>query len=97
MADRTGLDSKTLHKLPDSTASYGGRTQTRTFKNHANLLACLSTVHSREWLLRHYKTPSGPFLSFAQAFCTLIVQPEWAPTKAWLRVVSITQLWAWAH
>ena len=40
MADRTGLDSTvTLHGI---TASYGERKQTRTFENHANLLAYLT-------------------------------------------------------
>ena len=40
MADRMGLDSTVT--LPGSTASYGERKQTRTFENHANLLAYLT-------------------------------------------------------
>ena len=48
MADRMGLDGM-LHylavrkaTLPGSTESYGELTQTRTFENHANLLAYLA-------------------------------------------------------
>ena len=43
MTDRTGLDSTIYVTLPGSTASYGERKQTRTFENHANLLAYLTS------------------------------------------------------
>ena len=42
MADRMGLDGTMLHYLY-GTESYGERTQTRTFENHANLLAYLAS------------------------------------------------------
>ena len=41
MADRMGVDGTML--LPGSTESYGERTQTRTFENHANPLAYLAS------------------------------------------------------
>ena len=75
MADRTGLDSTVT--LPGSTASYGERKQTRTFENHANLLAYLTNwpLYTPENGFRDViKRQGGPFLSFAQAFSALIVR-----------------------
>ena len=91
--------------LPGSTASYGERKQTRTFENHANLLAYLTnwplyTLENGFWGV--IKCQGGPFLSFAQAFSALIVRINCqngvtCSIKARLRVQSITQLRAWAH
>ena len=63
--------------LPGSTASYGERKQTRTFENHANLLAYLTNwpLYTPENGFRDViKRQGGPFLSFAQAFSARIVQ-----------------------
>ena len=65
--------------LPGSTASYGERTPTCTFENHSNLRANLTnwlltgTVHSGEWLLKHYKAPRQPFSKLCSKFSALIV------------------------
>ena len=63
--------------LPGSMASYGKRTQTCIFKNHANLLSYLAN-----WLLYilengiqgNIKHQGGPFPRYAQVFSVLIVQ-----------------------
>ena len=65
MADRTGLDSTMCYTLPGSTASYGERTQTYTFKNHANLLAYPTNrpLHTPKNDFRGIiKCQDGPFL-----------------------------------
>ena len=92
--------------LPGSTPSYGVHTQTCTFENHGNLHAYLtnwpmtSAIHSGEWISKRYKTPRHPFSKLCSnllcAYC-LNKLPEWGPTTAWLRVLSIMPLQVWAR
>ena len=82
-------------------ASYGERTQTHVHSK-------ITLAYLKNWLLDTrengfwgvIKRQDSSFLSFAQAFfCGYCSnkQPEWAPTKTWLCVLSIMQLWAWAR
>ena len=65
--------------LPGSTESYGKRTQTRTFKNYANLLDYLANwplytpENGFQGTIKHQ---GGPFLGFAQVFFALIVRKK---------------------
>ena len=83
--------------------SYGERTQTHTFENHANLLTYLA-----KWPLYFpengfqgtIKCQGSPFLVFAQVFSALIVRKNCQNgllLKKKLCVLSIDQLHAWAH
>ena len=75
MADRTGLDSTTLHYLVvwQAMASYGKHTQTRTFENHANILKYVANC-PLYILVNGFKAlhQGSPFLGFAQVSSALI-------------------------
>ena len=54
----------------------------------------------RRMALKHYKMPRRPFSKLcSNLLCTYCLNelPEWGPTIAWLCVLSIMPLWAWAH
>ena len=77
--------------------SYGERTQTHTFENHANLLAYLANWPLYTSLLNAKAALSYALLKFS---LRLLFEklPERAPTKTQLRVLSIIdQLRAWAY
>ena len=86
------------------TWQYSELTQTCTFENHGNLRAYLTnwlltgTVHSGEWLSKHYKTPRRPFSKLcSNLLCAYWSNklPERGPTIARLHVLSIMPLRAW--
>ena len=90
--------------LPGSTESYGECTPTCTFENHNNLHAYL-----KNWLLTGgctlrrmaFELPGWPFskLCLNLLFCAYCSNklPERGHTKAWLCVLTIMPLRAWAH
>ena len=88
--------------IPGSMESFSEHTQTRTFKNHANLLAYLANwpLFSLEnGFQGAIKRQGSPFLGFAQVSLHLLFEklPERAPNKTQLRVLSmIDQLHEWA-
>ena len=86
------------------TWQYSELTQTCTIENHRNLHTYLTnwlltgTVHSGEWLSKHYKTPRRPFSKLcSNLICAYWSNklPERGPTIARLHVLSIMPLWAW--
>ena len=90
-----------LHYLAVRKAMVSVHVQTRTFENHAILLAYLANwpLYTPEnGFQGAIKRQDGLFLaSFLCAYCSKKL-PERAPTKKQLRVLSIVdQLRAWAH
>ena len=57
----------------------------------------LTAVHSGEWLSRRYETPRWPFSKLCSSLLCAYGWNKRGPSKARLRVLSITQLRAWAH
>ena len=97
MADRTGLESTTLHYLAIWWDMVNLHRPVHSKIMLTDLLTWqLTAVNSGEWLSRRYKMPMWLF----SKLCLLISSnklPERGPTKARLRVLLITQLWVWAH
>ena len=77
-------DWMALATLPGSTESYSEHT--RTFENHANLLAYLANrplFTLENGFQGTIKCQGSPFLGFAQVFSIYCFKklPEWTPTK----------------
>ena len=105
MADRSGLDRTMLHYLAVQQAMASVHRPVHSKITLTYLVTwqtdrCTLRRMAFDW--RRYKTPRRPFSKLCSSLlCACCYQlPEWGPhrpTEARLRVLSITQLRAWAH
>ena len=102
MADRTELDSTTVHYLAVRLAMVSIHRPVHWKITLTYSLTWQTGCCTRKWLLRRYKMPRWPFSKLCSsvlcAYC-LNKLPERGPTKTWLCAPSITQwdIQVWAH